>query len=263
MKGKKFTSNQTGDLVTIIDIYDNIAILDNGDRVSTRRLLDTNFYDSVIDPSEFLSSGLDIIQREISSIPQSQLENLPRERDIDFSLEDTSFRSNLMEDSAIVITDIETEKRELLNRAIKNSSQSNHTPPRTTLSELLDDYPDQDEIQTQSSVKSLSSHPPTPPAPSARDLMFSGVKKIHPIKLSIEVESLIPKPDFIKMMEESYEHSIIEYLSDEISQKIFEDPSIIKNAIKDQIRKSLSENQVPSAFQEVKKPTPRKKTTTK
>lgn len=262
MKGKKFTSNQTGDLVTIIDIYDNIAILDNGDRVSTRRLLDTNFYDSVIDPSEFLSSGLDIIQREISSIPQSRLENLPIDRDIDFSMEDTRFSPNLMEDSAIIMTDIETEKRELLNRALKNS-QSNYTPPRNTLSDLLDDYPDQDEIQTGSSVKSISSQPPPPPLPSARDLMFSGVKKIHPIKLSIEVETLIPKPDFIKMMEESYEHSIIEYLSDEISQKIFEDPSIIKNAIKDQIRKSLSENQAPSTFQEVKKPTTRKKTAAK
>lgn len=262
MKGKKFTSNQTGDLVTVTDIFENIAILDNGDRVSTRRLLDTNHYDSVIDPTEFLSSGLSIIQKEISSIPQSKLENLPIDKDTDFSLEDVRSKSNSMADSAIIITDIETEKRELLNRALKSTSQNNYTPPKTTLSDLLNDYPDQDDIQIQPSVKTLSPPPPTP-IPSARDLMFSGVKKIHPIKLSIEIETLIPKPDFIKMMEESYEHSIIEYLSDEISLKIFEDPSIIKNAVKEQIRKSLSENQNPSDDREVKKSIPRKKTTTK
>lgn len=231
MKGRKFTSNQTGEVVSVTDIFENIAILDNGERVSTRRLLDSNYYDSVIDPQEFLSSGLSIIQREISSIPEEKLNELPVDREIPDRDITNQFESFNNSESAVIITDIESEKRELLNRALKSPKQNNLSSNSSSLSRFLELEPD---TPTPIQEKQI----PTPPV-SPRDLMFSGVKKIYPIKLSIEIETLIPKLEFIKLMEDSYEHSIIDYLTDEISQKIINDPGIIKNSIKDQIKKSV------------------------
>ena len=62
--------------------------------------------------------------------------------------------------------------------------------------------------------------------------LFKNVKKNTDFKISIEILNKIPRPDFIEMMEDSYEVSIIDYLSDEFTKKIISDPSIIKDKIK-------------------------------
>ena len=67
--------------------------------------------------------------------------------------------------------------------------------------------------------------------------LFKNVKKNTDFKISIEILNKIPRPDFTEMMEDSYEVSIIDYLSDEFTKKIISDPSIIKDKIKEEIKR--------------------------
>lgn len=57
------------------------------------------------------------------------------------------------------------------------------------------------------------------------------------------------------MMEDSYEISIIEFLADELTKKLFEDPNLIKQKIIDEIKERVYPKSV--------KTTTKKRTTTK
>ena len=67
--------------------------------------------------------------------------------------------------------------------------------------------------------------------------MFKNVKRNREFNISIDIQNKIPRPDFIEMMEDSYNTSIIEFLADEFTNNILNNPSIIKNKIIDEIRR--------------------------
>ena len=66
--------------------------------------------------------------------------------------------------------------------------------------------------------------------------MFSKTKRNVDFKINIEVSNKIPRLDFIEMMEDSYETSIIDFLTDDITNKILNDPSMIRESIKSKIK---------------------------
>ena len=74
--------------------------------------------------------------------------------------------------------------------------------------------------------------------------MFKNVKRNNIFKLEITINDKIPRPDFIEMMEDSYNTSIIEFLADEFTQKILSNPDIIKEKIKDEITRIVYKSQV-------------------
>ena len=55
--------------------------------------------------------------------------------------------------------------------------------------------------------------------------------------MSIEISNKIPRLDFIEMMEDSYEISIIDFLAEEFTQNILNNPDQIKEMVKDKIKK--------------------------
>jgi len=65
--------------------------------------------------------------------------------------------------------------------------------------------------------------------------MFKNVKKNIDLKFPIYIDNKIPRLDFIEMMEDSYEVSIIDFLADEFTNKILSDPSKIRETIKEKI----------------------------
>jgi len=66
--------------------------------------------------------------------------------------------------------------------------------------------------------------------------MFKNVKKSVDFKFNVEVSNKIPRLDFIEMMEDSYETSIIEFLANEFTNNILSNPDIIKDSIKERIK---------------------------
>ena len=69
--------------------------------------------------------------------------------------------------------------------------------------------------------------------------MFKNVKRNLDFKINLKVDGKIPRLDFIEMMEDSYEISIIEFLADEFTEKLLNDPSIIRNQIINEIKSMI------------------------
>jgi hypothetical protein len=67
--------------------------------------------------------------------------------------------------------------------------------------------------------------------------MFKNVKRNREFNVTINYENKIPRPDFIEMMEDSYNTSIIEFLADEFTNQILENPNLIRDKIIAEIKK--------------------------
>jgi hypothetical protein len=241
MIGKQFQSLKTQEVVKIDQMFENIAILDNGDRVSVQRLLDKNYFEEFIDPKAFLSqSAVDIIASKIKSIPDEVLNKLPDERESEVRISGVDGFGNVSSESAVILSDPEEEKRLLLQKYANIPSRPMSPPtPNRSLQDLLDDEPfEAPRIKTPRQIP-VQENVPEPPKESPQMLMFKGVKRTHPIIFNVKLDTHIPRLDFIDMMEDSYEYSIIDWLSEEITGQIFQDRERIKSEIKDQINNAL------------------------
>jgi hypothetical protein len=65
--------------------------------------------------------------------------------------------------------------------------------------------------------------------------MFRNVKRNTDFKISLDIENKIPRYDFIEMMEDSYNTSIIDFLAQEFTEDILNDPDKIKERIKNKL----------------------------
>jgi hypothetical protein len=72
--------------------------------------------------------------------------------------------------------------------------------------------------------------------------MFKNVKRNTDFKISLDIENKIPRFDFIEMMEDSYNTSIIDFLANEFTNNLLENPDIIKNKIKEEIERLVYKN---------------------
>lgn len=264
MINKKFTNLQTDQIVTINEVFSDIAILDNGDRIAVQRLLDPKYFEEYIDPMSFFnnSNSFNILADKIKSIPDEVLQNLP-ERD---SPRIDSYNSS--NESVIIQSDPEEEKRILMEKAramsvdtIVDSLQKQNQ----MFSEFLEDDDEsgfivtkQTPTEVQQPVQNYNTNiqsqnqvykSPEPVRIEVEDpiiTMFRGVKRKEKFSVDIKIEELIPRLDFIEMMEDSYELSIIEFLSDEFTKKLISEPEKIKSTIRKKIEEIVyGENQNP------------------
>ena len=235
LKSKKFIDISNNNTVTVIDQFENIAILDNSQRIDVKRLLDTNFFDNFIDPKTFFNeNNYQIFTEKIKSIPNEAI---------------VSMKDN---DSMVIEYDPEEEKRILQEKAKSMFSNTN-----SSTQNQLDKFKgivDEDELPRLPStsvsivddpVKEVNrpiqvpkTQPQNQVQPTKEDpmiTMFKNIKRNTEFKISIDIINKIPRPDFIEMMEDSYEVSIIEFLSKEFTKSIINDPSIIENKIKEEI----------------------------
>lgn len=72
--------------------------------------------------------------------------------------------------------------------------------------------------------------------------IFKNTKKTVDFCVDIKFEDKIPRIDFIEMMEESYNTSIIDFLAEQFSEKLLEDRENIKKIFKDSIYNMITEN---------------------
>lgn len=257
MINKKFTNLQTDQVVTINEVFSDIAILDNGDRIAVQRLLDTKYFEEYIDPSSFFNNNnsFNILAEKIKSIPDEVLQKLP-ERD---SPRIDSY--DVSQESAIIQADPEEEKRILMEKArqmtadnVVNSLQKQNE----MFSEFLEDDEDgfivtrPEPKEVQQPVQSFNQQPiatqvknfqaPEPVRIEVEDpiiTMFRGVKRKEEFSVDIKIEDIIPRLDFIEMLEDSYELSIIDFLSNEFTNKLLSDPEKIKKIIGSKIREMV------------------------
>lgn len=82
---------------------------------------------------------------------------------------------------------------------------------------------------------------PTAPAMNPATTLFKGIKRVVDFDIELKLNNKIPRLDFIEMMEDSYESSIIDYLAEELTTNLLNNPSSIKNQIALKIRTMVSE----------------------
>ena len=70
--------------------------------------------------------------------------------------------------------------------------------------------------------------------------MFNSMKKTDKFNISIKIEELIPNKTFIKMWQEASDISIIDYLTDDMYNKLMRNPEVIKEQIKDKLNNIIN-----------------------
>ena len=75
LSNKSFKNNQTGEVVRIVDSYQNIAITDKKERIDTTRLMDSRYYTEQIDPKSFFQneSTYNLFAEKIKNVDLSKI----------------------------------------------------------------------------------------------------------------------------------------------------------------------------------------------
>ena len=246
---KSFKDNSTGQTVKVDSVNEGIITLNNGEKVATSRMLDTNYYEEVVDPTSFFT-------KESSSLLGSIMDKVKNIK-TDHLVDDNTITNSIgnindgfspsTNESAVVQISEEDEKAELMKK------YNIQEPPKTTSAEELlgesnvnqnvtNDVPPINNVTTQQVQQPIQQAPIQQVQVEDPIIsMFKNVKRIVDFKFDFSIEEKIPRIDFIEMMEDSYNTSIIEYLAEEFTNKLLNDPSIIKNLIKEKIESLVKE----------------------
>ena len=252
LASKVFKNNITGDVVKVIDSFENIAILENKQKIDVRSLMDSNQYTEQVDPSSFFNnqSAYNFLAEKIKNIPTNMLadddENVVRVNP--YNGDGFGPVSN---ESAIIMSSEEEEKAELAKKYGVINNNDSVQKQNQAFAKLLGEEETVTKIEVNNNeeetytiekrpVSSIPKQVTTPVQTKKVEdpiiSMFSKTKRNVDFKINIEVSNKIPRLDFIEMMEDSYETSIIDFLTDDITNKILNDPSMIRESIKSKIK---------------------------
>lgn len=267
MIGKKYTSISDGKVVEVKDFFEDIVILTDNSKIKTTRLFDKSYFEEYIDPRNFFNNQnlFESFAQKIKQIPDELINKMTSEEKsiINESLSNTGFNPSF-NDSAVLPADPELEKEELMKKYGINNKRldkvemdsrqetSNIQAQKqldrfaSLIEELQEDTNDEPiqrvEVQRDNKidigetlVKEIQKEDPI-------ISMFKNVKRNKEFKISLDIINNIPRPDFIEMMEDSYNTSIIDFLAEEFTNCLLADPSIIKNKIITEIKKIVYSN---------------------
>jgi hypothetical protein len=245
LANRSFKNNKTGDVIKVIDSFENIAILENKQKIDTRTLMDSNQYTEQIDPASFFNNqgAYNILAEKIKNIPYDKLPEDSQEltNRVSVNLENNSLRPST-EESAVVYSSEEDEKVELARKYGASISPADEISRQNeAFAKLLGEEEElpRATVQVNRNIEETNSQFRQPvsvqPTIDPVTQMFKNVKRNVDFSISIDIENKIPRLDFIEMMEDSYEVSIIDFLAEEFTNKILQDPSSIKTKIKQEI----------------------------
>lgn len=286
IKNKKFKNISTGESIQVMDKFGDLAILKGGGKVRIDELNDTSKYslEERINPEEFLDTSnsyghiLDNIKKIPTDNPQD--ENVERTTvnrggdDFKIPQSDQSIAYEYSEDR---------EREELMKKygATDNSVKSSVDKQNEEFSKYLQDDNEKGSVQKTEVNNKSNEKVIDPQYDQTRHLddrhrvhverepvqqkdpiisMFENVKKSVDFEIDIKLENKIPRLDFIEMMEDSYETSIIDFLSEKFTNEILNDPTVIKEEISSKIRKLVNDkvNRKDSKKSIIKKEKPKK-----
>lgn len=243
---KTFRNNRTGETIKVIDAFEDIAILENKQKINVKSLMDPNQYTEQIDPSTFFNNqtAYDGLVEKIKTIPTDNLMDESVTKQIG---NDPSFRP-AMEESAVIQTTEEDEVAELARKyGAQMDNQNDVQKQNDAFNKILnpeektvEKYTPKTEVNVNNTQQVEVSREYKQPTQQVEDpiiSMFKNVKRNVDFNISVDINNKIPRLDFIEMMEDSYEISIIDFLSEEFTKQIVSNPSSIKEIIKSEISK--------------------------
>jgi hypothetical protein len=254
---KSFKNKITGDTFRIVDVYQNIAITDNREKIDTKLLMNDKLFvpvsnelresfslkknDDYVDPQNFFENqnAYNYLAETIKKIDTSRIKEDNSNANVNYSKSDF----DVSNESAIVYSDPEDEIEELKRKYGATSVDDSLRKQNEAFAKILDP---QSEVQSIEVPRDPVVQEPVNQPPIQRvdvvdpvTAMFRNVKRNINFNIDLKIEGKIPRLDFIEMMEDSYEISIIDYLAEEFTNNILSDPSIIRNKIKSEIRSMI------------------------
>lgn len=260
LSNRSFRDNRTGEVVKVIDAFENIAILENKTKIDARRLLDPNMFTEEIDPSKFLDTrpAYNNIFEEIKKLPTNSIPDDNGEIKPVVQM-DNRYVPPVEDDSAVIYTTVDDEKEELARKyGVDLSARDAVSRQNETFARILgEDTPEAAEIpapmparrfeeepvqrididREERNVKVSDGRPEIDPVVT----MFKGIKRSVDFTLDLKLENKIPKIEFIELMEDSYERSLIDYLAEEFTNELLKNPAALRQSIANKIREMVYE----------------------
>jgi hypothetical protein len=254
-------------------------VFENKQKIDVRRLMDPNYFTEVIDPSSFFSNqgAYNILAEKIKNIPSDNLlDNFTDNNPITESYSDNTYKPTI-NDSAIIEVDEDYEKAELARKYGVVDNRQATVKQQEAFAKLLGDeeelpapppqptyqVPRDEPVQRIEVNRDGDGAPVQKPVAKAEDpinVMFRNAKKVVEFTLDLKLTNKIPRLDFIEMMEDSYEKSIIDFLAGEIANELINDPINLKFKISEKIKEMVYKKPAPKKRPVKKKPTQRKTT---
>ena len=270
---KTYKNRITGDTFTIIDVYQNVAITSNKEKINTVLLNNDKLFipvgfsgassngfmnesvsrnplkEDVIEPSKFFDNQgtYNVFAEKIKSLP---LDNIPYDNSMSSKIENNFPNNN---ESAIIMSDPEDEIAELKRKYGASSVDSSIKRQIDTFDRILNPEKENTEevnnvvqnIEVSREMSSEVKREDIEPMVQRIEIqdpiisMFKNVKRNLDFKINLKIDGKIPRLDFIEMMEDSYDVSMIEYLAEEFTNNLLMDPSFIRNKIIDEIKSMI------------------------
>jgi hypothetical protein len=244
LSNKTFKNNATGEIVKVIDSFENIAVLENKGKAEVDQLLNPDLYTEQIDVSSFFNTqgAYNSLADKIKNIPADQIKDEGGEVMINVDGNNSFSTKPAMNESAIVMTTEEDERAELARKyGVVTPNQNDVDRQNEAFNKILN--PESEEVQQvevnrnpQPQQVSQQSYQPQVQVEDPIITMFKNVKRVKDFSISLEIKNKIPRPDFIEMMEDSYNTSIIDFLAAEFTDNILRNPQIIEDMIKQKIK---------------------------
>jgi hypothetical protein len=245
LSNKIFKNNRTGESIKVIDSFENIAVLENKGKEKVSNILNTDLYTEQIDVSNFFNTqgAYNSLAEKIKNIPVDKIrDDVGGEVVINVDGNDNFVTKPSINESAILMTTEEDERAELARKyGVTTPNQNDVDRQNKAFNKLLN--PEAEEVQTievnreQSRVE--TQRPVQQPVQMVEDpiiTMFKNVKRSKEFSISLEIKNKIPRPDFIEMMEDSYNTSIIDFLASEFTNSLLKNPQMIEDMIRQKIK---------------------------
>lgn len=250
LANKIFKNNLTGETHRVIDTFEHIAILENREKINVNTLMNPNLYTEEIDPSTFFQTqnSYDSLASKIRNIDTTYLSDDENGAEVKISGSNNSF--NVSNESAIIMADEIDERAALAAKyGASIDNYSSISKQNEAFAEILGDDSELPEVPAPRTYQNYTEQPEVQRIDINRDTptkqlsemryeedpiikMFKGVKRSVDFNISLDVKGKIPRLDFIEMMEDSYEKSIIDFLADEFTKTILSDPDELRSRIK-------------------------------
>jgi hypothetical protein len=243
ISNKTFKNNRTGETIKVIDSFEDIAILENKGKEKVSNLMNPELYTEQIDVSSFFNTqgAYNLLADKIKNIPADKIKDEPGQEVIINIDGNTSFSPTINE-SAIIEVSEESERAELARKyGVETNSQNEVTRQNEAFAKLLAEGEEEVVVSNSTKTQQVMNEIPKTQVPQAivEDpiiTMFRNVKRNKDFSISLEIKNKIPRPDFIEMMEDSYNTSIIDFLASEFTDNLLKNPQVIEDMIKQKIK---------------------------
>lgn len=262
MINKKFTNNESGNVITIQNDDGIWFTLTNGSKIKKDSFF--NKYTEVIDPNNFFNSNTNNIESIANKLKNIDTTNVVTDNTQGPIVKKVNtYESNIETDENLkqkIISDYIQKQKQ---KDIELSKYKQVDDDETAANQLLSNNPNFPELdpnvkrdrktnddyyrQQYTANESNTNLPPYQQKPmtdeEAAELesfkFFKGFKKNHTVTINLIINEKIADPEFLKLMLNNFEADVIKFYTKEIFNEFINNPESIENLIYEQLREII------------------------